>query len=122
MNERNADKVKRLENELGRYKKKVADQQAIIKDQGQRLVEASQGAQELNTAVDGLLIAIALEYGHSITDDDGTVIMGDNLVVPFFVLEDMLNKYQLKCSRTESGGYLVRVVDKEGRENPCESA
>ena len=66
MSERNRDKVKRVERELGRYQKKVAD----LTQENARLREEMKGMNQLRAAFDAWIIQIALAYGDEATDPD----------------------------------------------------
>lgn len=66
MSERNRDKVKRVERELGRYQKKVAD----LTRENARLREDMKGLNQLRAAFDAWIIQIALAYGEAATDPD----------------------------------------------------
>ncbi|MEG1577157.1 MAG: hypothetical protein RR336_00150, partial [Oscillospiraceae bacterium] len=60
---RNIDKIKSLEHEIGRYQKKVADQTKLIASMHNNLMEAMQGNQETQAAVDAVLTAVVLGFG-----------------------------------------------------------
>lgn len=66
MSERNHDKVKRVERELGRYQKKVAD----LTRENARLREDMKGLNQLRMAFDAWTIQIALAYGEAVKDPD----------------------------------------------------
>ena len=66
MSERNRDKVKRLEHELGRYQKKDAD----LTQENARLREEMKGLNQLRAAFDAWIIQIALAYGETVKDPD----------------------------------------------------
>ena len=66
MSERNRDKVKRVERELGRYQKKVAD----LTRENARLREDMKGLNQLRMAFDAWTIQIALAYGEAVKDPD----------------------------------------------------
>ncbi len=66
MSERNSDKVKRVERELGRYQKKVAD----LTRENARLREDMKGLNQLRMAFDAWTIQIALAYGEAVKDPD----------------------------------------------------
>lgn len=66
MSERNRDKVKRLEHELGRYQKKVGE----LMKANARLREDMNGLNQLRMAFDAWIIQIALAYGEAVKDPD----------------------------------------------------
>ena len=66
MSERNRDKVKRLEHELGRYQKKVGE----LMKANAKLREDMKGLNQLRMAFDAWIIQIALAYGEAGKDPD----------------------------------------------------
>lgn len=66
MSERNRDKVKRLEHELGRYQKKVGK----LMEANAKLREDMKGLNQLRMAFDAWIIQIALAYGEAVKDPD----------------------------------------------------
>lgn len=66
MSEINRDKVKRLEHELGRYRKKVGE----LMEANAKLREGMKGLNQLRMAFDAWIIQIALAYGEAGKDPD----------------------------------------------------
>lgn len=66
MSERNRDKVKRLEHELGRYQEKVGE----LMEANAKLREDLEGLNQLRMAFDAWVIQIALAYGEAVKDPD----------------------------------------------------
>mgnify|MGYP004460026415 FL=1 len=66
MSERNRDKMKRLEHELGRYQKKVGE----LMKANTKLHEDIKGLNQLRMAFDAWIIQIALAYGEAVKDPD----------------------------------------------------
>ena len=66
MSERNRDKAKRLEHELGRYQKKVGE----LMKANAKLREDMKGLNQLRMAFDAWIIQIALAYGEAVKDPD----------------------------------------------------
>lgn len=66
MSERNRDKVKRLEHELGRYQKKVGE----LMKANEKLREGMEGLNQLRMAFDAWIIQVALAYGEAVKDPD----------------------------------------------------
>lgn len=54
--ERNVDKIKRLEHELGRYRKKVADQARETEKLRQKVADADAGSAQLSAMVDAAIL------------------------------------------------------------------
>ena len=68
--ERNVDKIKRLEHELGRWRKKVADTAKENEELREALAQADAGNQETQALVDAVLTAVVLEHGEQAMDPD----------------------------------------------------
>lgn len=66
--ERNVDKIKRLEHELGRWRKKVADTAKENEELREALAQADAGNQETQALVDAVLTAVVLEHGERAMD------------------------------------------------------
>lgn len=66
MSERNRDKVKRLEHELGRYQKKVGE----LMEANAKLRKDAEGLDQLRAVFDAWIIQIALAYGETVKDPD----------------------------------------------------
>nr|DAH31339.1 MAG TPA: hypothetical protein [Caudoviricetes sp.] len=66
MSERNRDKVKRLEHEIGRYQKKVGE----LMEANAKLRKDVEGLNQLRAAFDAWIIQIALAYGEAVKDPD----------------------------------------------------
>lgn len=111
---RNVDKIKGLEYELGRYQKKVADQEAIIKRQNKMLETATAGLGELRRATDAILAQAAVHHGETITDDDGKTTLGFRLEVPMVPVAETLAQYEVKARRdAERRVYVIGAFTKE---------
>ena len=112
--ERNVDKIKRLEKEIGRYQKKVADQ-AKEKERLRRLLEiAEAGAIQTHQAVDAILAQTAITFGEVVKDEETGAELGHRLTVPAFKVGEILGKYQVRTRRDEeTGSYIIGVVPKE---------
>lgn len=113
--ERNVDKIKRLEKEIGRYQKKVSDQ-AKEEARLRRLLETAEvGAIQTHQAVDAILAQTALTFGEVVKDEETGEELGHRLTVPAFKVEDILGKYQVHTRRDEeSGAYIIGVVPRDG--------
>ena len=80
MSERNRDKVKRLEHELGRYQKKVGELMKLNAQLSQRAA----GVAEISIATDALLAQVAIIYGEDVIDEDTGLTIGMRLMLPKF--------------------------------------
>lgn len=114
---RNVDKIKGLEKELGRYRKKVEDQQKEIDALRKNLGAAMNGNAEINKAVDAILAIVALKYGNPIEDDDTGEELGWRLSLPLFSVAETLEKYEIRTRRDEkTQAYIVGVMEKKSVE------
>ena len=119
---RNVDKIKALQKEndrlqdlfkkeLGRYQKKVADQDKEIKMLRGALEAANGGNRQTQTAVDAILTAVTIRYGTVARDpDDETIELGWRLSVPMFSIAEMRRKYEIHARRDEEAGLYVMGV------------
>ena len=108
------DKVKRLEKEIGRYQKKVADQ-AKEQERMRRMLETAEaGAAQTHQAVDAILAQTAITFGEIVKDDETGEGLGHRLTVPEFKVGEILGKYQVRTRRDEeTGAYIIGVVARE---------
>lgn len=110
--ERNVDKIKRLEKELGRWQKKAADQREELERLRQREDEAWQAVRETGRLLDGILCALAIDKGERATDPDTGEALGWRLVVPGFALEELEEKYEVRARRDGGGRYVIGAAEK----------
>ena len=108
------DKIKRLEHELGRYRKKVADDAKEIAKLQKRLAQANGGNQETQAMVDALMTAVTLQYGVDVIDQDKPgKVLGKRLVLSRFNFLEMRAKYQVRVRKDEeSAGYIIGVLER----------
>ncbi len=112
---RNVDQIKELESEakelrleLGRYKKKVADQLKLLAKKDEELETFRRGLDELNAIADGTISALLIAHGQAVTDDENPdVIIGHQMEVPIFSVEEVYGQYKGSCRRDESRGVIV---------------
>lgn len=98
--ERNVDKIKRLEHELGRYRKKVDDQAKETEKLRQKVADADAGSAQLQAMVDAVLTAVALEYGLHVTDEEASG-------------EELRRRYEIHARKNASGGVTIGVMERE---------
>ena len=108
---RNVDRIKALEHELGRYRKKVADQQKELDRLNEQVRAQAEGADQVGILVDAILAATASRYGTVVEDDDGNVI-GFRLELEDFELERMRKRWRVSAQRRGST-YIVGVMERE---------
>ncbi len=115
--ERNIDKIKRLEKELGRYQKKAADQAKEEARLRGLLETAQKGVVQTNRAVDAILAQTAITCGEAVTDEETGKEIGWRLSVPLFRIDDILGKYEVRSRRdAEAGMYRIGVAPRETEE------
>lgn len=113
--ERNVDKIKRLEHELGRYQKKVTDQAKEIDELRKMLHQANAGMLETQTLVDAVLTAVVLEHGEQATDPDAPEkVLGWRLPLSRFSVRGLREKYELHARKDEEKGlYILGVAERQ---------
>lgn len=110
---RNVDKIKGLEKELGRYRKKVADQQKENDALKKRMIQAMEGSAETNRAVDAILAQVALKYGEKARDEETGDELGWRLSLPMFSVDEMMAQYEVRTRRDETTQeYIVGVMER----------
>ena len=111
---RNVDKIKSLEKELGKYQKKVAYQGKLLRKLRDELERSHAGAIQLQAAADGLLTAVALEFGEIVRDEETGAELGHRLTVPMFSLRERRQKYEVHARRDEEAKtYVLGIVPRE---------
>ena len=111
---RNADKIKALEKELGRYRKKVADQAKENAGLRQRLQDLYAGNAELQRSVDAILAMVALTYGEEAKDEETRASLGYRISISLFLVDDVLEKYEIRARRDDiKQEYIIGVVPRE---------
>lgn len=110
--ERNVDKIKHLEKELGRWQKKAADQREELEQLRQREADAREGVRQTGRLLDGILCALAIDVGERATDPDTGEALGWRLVLSGFALEELEEKYEVHTRRDGEGRYVIGVAEK----------
>ena len=104
MSERNRDKVKRLEHELGRYQKKVGELMKI----NEQLAHHADGVAEISMATDALLAQVAIIYGEDVIDEDTGLTIGMRLTLPKFDVRKVYRQYEVHA-RKDGDNYIIGV-------------
>ena len=104
MSERNRDKVKRLEHELGRYQKKIGE---LMKVNAQ-LARRADGVAEISMATDALLAQVAIIYGEDVVDEDTGLTIGMRLTLPKFDVRKVYRQYEVHA-RKDGDNYIIGV-------------
>lgn len=105
MRERTADKVRRLEHELGRYEKKIADQGKELARVTAERDAGRAGLVEISRAVDALCIDVCLKFGAEVGAGVSEVLLPA-------VSTDLLRRYELEA-RSQNDTYCLRATRKE---------
>ena len=109
--ERKIDKIKRLEKELGRYRKKSGDQARTIASLNEQLSGTDAAVRDLSGMVDAILIQTALTYGEDALDEESGEKLGVRLRLPEYRVEDLLARYEVRARPDrQAGEYVVGVV------------
>lgn len=98
---RNIDKIKELEHELGRYRKKQRDDAARIRELQKALDEAAAGIKELNTAVDSVLGQVCRSYGT--LRDDGAM----EITLPLVSVRRTMRDYRVHSQWGADNGSIT---------------
>ena len=111
---RNIDRVKTMEKELGRYRKKVADQSKEIQGLRKELEEMIAGNRETQMLVNALLGQLALRYGEAVQDPDSGETIGTRLRLSMFDVKETLDRYEVHARRDEKEQeYVIGVAPRE---------
>ena len=108
---RNVDKIKELKKKLAEAERYAARLETMCKGQDKQLMETQEGALELQRAMDGVLMAAALEHGEAVKNGQTGETVGWRLRIPDIDAGRMAEQYLLHARKDlENGGYVVRVV------------
>lgn len=111
--ERNVDKIKRLEHELGRWHKKVADTAKENEKLREALAQADAGNQETQALVDAVLTAVVLEHGERAMDPDAPeTALGWRLGRPVLLRQGDAGEVRDTRRRGEDGKYILGVMER----------
>lgn len=118
---RNVDKIKNLEKELWRYRKKVADQNKLLQRAKKDLETAEKGTLELNRVVDTLLTQMALTHGTPVQDEESGEKLGYRLELPLYSVAELHSRYEVRARvDKEKMMYIIGVAPREGREDAAD--
>ena len=110
---RNVDKIKQLEHEIGRYRKKVADDAKEKRELKEQLDAFQRGSNQVHKLVDALLVCMAQTYGVKVTDDETGEELGWRLELAQKPDTQLLQRYEVRTRASENGGYTVGVLPRE---------
>lgn len=98
---RNRDRIKELEHELGRYQKKVGDQQKEISKLNSVVANDKTVHDARGKAFELFMKQVAIEFGEVVKDeDDGDKIIGYRLEMPVPVASET-DKFNFRDMRDE---------------------
>lgn len=101
------EEIDRLRHELGRYRKKIIDQQACIADLQVSLEQYRLGYDELAADRHAFVASTAMRWGWPVEN-------GWEISVPFYNLQELVDKYTVVGRRDEEKqAYLFRVTEKQ---------
>ncbi len=106
MADRNVDRIKELELELGRWKKRVSGQQKELARLKEELKEFEAGRAQLCQAADGVLAETAKTFGERLKDG------GWRMSIPAPSVARTARDYDVLAQR-EAGGYVVTVLPRK---------
>lgn len=112
---RNVDKIKDLEHELGRYRKKVNDQSIQIADLQAQVRGFEEGVRETSILVDALMAAVANRFGEAVRGE-GDDVIGFRLELDDFAVDRMMERYEVSARR-QGEKYVIGVLAKEDKSN-----
>lgn len=98
---RNIDKLKELQHELGRYKKKQADDATLIRSLRQEREQASGALREMSAATDSVLGMLCTIYGTLLPD--GTL----EIRLPLVSCRRILQKYEVHSTWGKDNDSIV---------------
>ena len=108
---RNVEKIKDLKARLAEAQRYAARLETMCKGQDKQLMETQEGARELQRAMDGVLMAAALEHGEAVKNDQTGKTVGWRLRLPDIDAGRLAEQYLLHARKDlEKGGYVVSVV------------
>lgn len=105
---------KKQDQEIGRYRKKISDQEKKIKMLESDLASAQGGMLEMQMMVDTLLSTITIHHGEKVTDPETGDLLGWRLNVPIFDVGQVKKDYEIHASKDfEKGTYTLGVVPRK---------
>lgn len=110
---RNVDKIKALETDLGRHRKKIEDQKTEIEKLKQLVETYAAGAEQTNVLVDAVMAAVAQKYGIVVRGEDDYPI-GYRLELDDFTVDRMKNRFQVHAQKRGTA-YIIGAMLKEDK-------
>lgn len=105
---------KQHEREIGRYRKKIADQEKCIKILEGNLQSTQAGMIEMQMMIDALLSTIVIHHGEKSIDAESGKELGWRLAVPIFDVMDARKNYEIHARKDfEQELYVIGVAPRE---------
>lgn len=105
---------KQHEREIGRYRKKISDQENRMKILESDLQSAQVGMLEMQMMIDALLSTITINYGEKATDAESGKEIGWRLDVPLFDVAQTRKDYEIHARKDfEQDAYVIGVAPRE---------
>lgn len=104
---RNVDKIKRLEHELGRYKKMVGDREKEVKAMERRM----KGYEELQQALAAHMVDLALRGGY--TEEVGGEEYKNCLRMKRPKVGGVLDEYTIRCIYADDDEMVMQALKRE---------
>lgn len=104
-----------LQNEREEWKRRMVNQRQELEKLRKELARTRVGAAQLQTAVDGLLTAVTLEFGKETGEGE------KELELPGFSASELKRTYLLRARRGAEGkGYVLKALLKAEQEEELE--
>ena len=105
---------KQQDREVGRYRKKIADQEKRVKMLESDLQSAQTGMIEMQMMIDALLSTVVIHHGEKSTDAESGKEIGWRLAVPLFDVAKTRKDYEIHARKDfEQGAYVIGVAPRE---------
>lgn len=99
------------EREIGRYRKKISDQEKHIKILESNLQSTQAGMIEMQMMIDALLSTIVMHHGEKSIDAESGKEIGWRLVVPLFDVAETRKDYEIHARKDfEQDTYVIGVA------------
>ena len=105
---------KQHEREIGRYRKKIFDQENRMKVLENNLQSAQTGMIEMQMMIDALLSTIVMHHGEKSIDAESGKEIGWRLAVPLFDVAKTRKDYEIHARKDfEQDAYVIGVAPRE---------
>lgn len=105
------ERIKALETQLGKYRKKIDDQQKLVSKLSGEVEQSRSALEEIQSLTDAILANAAIACGEPVEEDGKTI--GYRLTIPAFSVQETLEKYKIGARKDENGAYTLGVMEKK---------